>query len=100
MIEPEFTNVDPESETDVIIRNRREEQMDQPAEHGHGSGGYRMDQRDLLKWVLTTATIGTIGIITWLVLQAFALQSGVAMLNLKVDMVMERMHIEQPKAAK
>ena len=98
-MQPEFENVRPEDETDIIIRKPREGQVAQ-TEQGHGSGGYRMDQRDLLKWILATATIGTVSIITWLVLQAFALQSGVAIPNLKFDLMMQKFGVEQPKASK
>jgi len=102
-MQPEFVDVHPEDETDVIVRTAKDQTMPshaQPQQQGHGSGGYRMDQRDLLKWILAAATLGTASIITWLVLQAFDLKSGVSILNLKVDLMMEKMRIEQPKAAK
>ena len=97
-MQPEFNDVNPEDETDVIVRTGKEKKVSH--QDGSGSGGYRMDQKDLLRWVLATATIGTLSIITWLVLQAFDLKSGVSILNLKVDLMMEKLRIEQPKAAK
>lgn len=96
-------DVDPRAETEALERVRKDERVSE-TQVGHGSGGYRQDQlnlaRTILRGIAGVATAGLIAVLTWLVVQAFVTQGGMALLNLKVDLMMEKLHVEQPKAAK
>jgi hypothetical protein len=49
-MQPEFINVSPEAETEIIIRRRADIVAETQQEHG--SGGYSRDQKRALWWIV------------------------------------------------
>jgi hypothetical protein len=88
--------VDPRADTDIIIRKH---DMNEHL-HGHGSGGYRTDQRVLLRSLLSAIATALVAVLCWLVVNMFNVQSAMALMNLKFDLMMDKLHVEQPKSAK